>query len=111
MKQFAYVQYELHHCNEAVYRIAGITDKAFNLSIWQNLSYSSIFKLIINNYIQYRQCSNKSFRQIKNRQVQFFPNLSNLNAVNNTHYMVCVLMILSKAICIFNEKLSHDIRM
>ena len=37
------------------YHVAGIIDEAFNLTIWWNLCDSSIFKLVINNYIQYKQ--------------------------------------------------------
>ena len=37
------------------YCIAGIFDEAFNLMIQRNLGDLLIFKLVINNYIQYRQ--------------------------------------------------------
>ena len=40
--------------SDFTYRIVGINDKAFNLMIWQNLCDSSIFKFVINTYIQYR---------------------------------------------------------
>ena len=48
------------------YRVAGIIDEAFNLTMQQNLCDSSILMLVINNYIQYRQYNNKSFHQIEN---------------------------------------------
>ena len=44
------------------YSIAGNTDEAFSLMIQQNLCDMSILRLtIINNDIQYRQQTNKSF--------------------------------------------------
>ena len=83
------------NCNAcSVYCIVSIIDKALNLTIQLNLCDLSIFKVVINNYIQYRQYNYRvtnDFVESKIRQVQFFTNLLNLNlnTSNNTAiYMV-----------------------
>ena len=53
--------FKIHY--KSNYHIAGIIDEAFNLLISQNFCDLSIFKLVINNFSQYRQLSNN---QIKN---------------------------------------------
>ena len=101
MYAFNYYALNISECSIKVYNsvqcisvyvciiyLMGIIVNAFNLTVRQNFSDLSIYKLIINNYIQYRQWSHKSFRQVKICQVQLFTNSSNLNAVNNTHYTV-----------------------
>ena len=78
----------------SLYCIAGIINEVL---IWQ-FGEIDVIHLVINNYIQYRQSSNKSFCLIKICSVQFFTNSSNLNTVNNSYPLYGIFEHLLKPI-------------